>query len=392
MAFTTGTSTNYEDLLTDIRSWLVGTAGWTSLAWDQVTQECKSVDSIAAGGSSYVVDDTITLTGGTFATATELTVTSVSGGAVTGVSISEPGDYSVIPTDPVAQGSTSGSGTGATFNLTYNDSTGLLSLQAPGNGTGKEVFINIETVYDDGDNTYGWKIFGATGWQTGLAHGSQQGAGGPVWFNLWDSTIDYWVYANDRRFILIAQCGTNYMSCYAGFFLPFALGSEYPFPLAIIASYPEAALVSVANARNSFIADPGDGAAYYRRRDAESWRAIQNQSNSGLASAPVTGQRAFMWPHRTGRGASSPSASPNAWNGGGLDKMVENFANEMPLFQCHIIDMLADQVIGALEGVYSTSGYNRSVEQVVTISSQDYRLFQKVFRNNPGDFMAIEET
>lgn len=391
MAFTTGTSTDYADLLADIRTWLIAN-GWTSLAYSAVTQECKSVDSIAAAGSGYAVDDTITLTGGTFTTATVLTVTSVSGGAVTGVSITTPGDYSVIPTDPVAQGSTSGSGTGATFNLTYNDSTGSLSLQAPGNGTGKEVFINIETVYDDGNNHYGWKIFGATGWLTGLAHGSQQGAGGPVWFNLADSSIDYWIYANDRRFILIAQVGTNYMSMYAGFFLPFALGSEYPFPLAIIASYPELALPSVANARNAFIADPGDGAAYYRRRTAESWRAIQNQSNSSSANAPVTGQRAFIWPYKTGRTPGSGSVNPNNWNFGGIEKLVENFENETPLFQCHIIDMVDDTIIGALEGVFATSGFNRAVEQVVTISSQDYRLFQRVFRSNPGDFMAIEET
>jgi len=179
---------------------------------------------------------------------------------------------------------------------------------------------------------------------------------------------------------------------YAGFFLPFALGTEYPFPLAIIASYPEMALPSVANARNAFIADPGEGAAKYRRRTSESWRDIENHQTSSSNHKPSVGQRCFMWPYKTGRGFALGSDTADNWNYGGIEKMVENHENESPLFQCHIIDMLDDTVVGALEGVHATSGFNRSVEQVVTIDAQDYILFQRVFRSNPGDFMAIEET
>lgn len=74
--------------------------------------------SVASGGTGYVVDEYITLTGGT-GTNTVLKVSSVSGGAVTGVTIAVGGNYSVTPTDPVSQGSTTGSGTGATFNMTF---------------------------------------------------------------------------------------------------------------------------------------------------------------------------------------------------------------------------------------------------------------------------------
>lgn len=82
----------------------------------------ESMDSVAAGGSSYAVSDTITLTGGTFSVATVLVVDVVSAGAVTAASIVTPGNYTTAPGDPVAQGSTSGSGTGATFNMTYSSS------------------------------------------------------------------------------------------------------------------------------------------------------------------------------------------------------------------------------------------------------------------------------
>jgi hypothetical protein len=75
---------------------------------------------VSGGSSGYAVNDTITLTGGTFATAAVLTVTSIASGVVTGVSVTTPGSYSVLPTNPVSKGTTSGSGVGTpTFTLSF---------------------------------------------------------------------------------------------------------------------------------------------------------------------------------------------------------------------------------------------------------------------------------
>lgn len=72
--------------------------------------------AVAAGGSGYAVNDTITLSNGVVAT-----VATVSSGAVATVTLSNPGSISSgpAPTNPVAQSATSGTGTGATFNLTW---------------------------------------------------------------------------------------------------------------------------------------------------------------------------------------------------------------------------------------------------------------------------------
>jgi len=83
--------------------------------------------SVVAGGSGYAVGDTITLAGGVSTTVAVLTVTSVSSGAVTGVSVQTAGAYTqpALPTatmtitPAVAQASTSGGGTGATFKLRW---------------------------------------------------------------------------------------------------------------------------------------------------------------------------------------------------------------------------------------------------------------------------------
>lgn len=74
--------------------------------------------AVAAGGSSYAVDDVLTLSGGTFGSSATFTVTDVSGGAVTAVEMTTPGDYTAIPADPVS--TTGGSGTGCTLNVLWD--------------------------------------------------------------------------------------------------------------------------------------------------------------------------------------------------------------------------------------------------------------------------------
>jgi len=75
--------------------------------------------SIVAGGSGYAVGDTITLTGGTIVTNAVLTVAAVSSGAVTRVTVNARGFLTATPSNPVSQGATSGSGTGATFSINW---------------------------------------------------------------------------------------------------------------------------------------------------------------------------------------------------------------------------------------------------------------------------------
>jgi hypothetical protein len=88
--------------------------------------------AVAAGGSGYAVGDTITLTSGPTGAApigapAILQVATAPGGVISTVAVvnqingeSSPlgGSYFTIQSNPVAQGSTSGVGTGATFNLT----------------------------------------------------------------------------------------------------------------------------------------------------------------------------------------------------------------------------------------------------------------------------------
>lgn len=83
-----------------------------------------SAVAIAGGGTGYAVGDRITLAGGTNTVPAVIGVTAVSSGVITGAFVRVPGIYTVSPTNPVSQASTTGSGTGATFTLTFNGGVG----------------------------------------------------------------------------------------------------------------------------------------------------------------------------------------------------------------------------------------------------------------------------
>ena len=86
-----------------------------------------SAATVSSGGTSgFAVGDTITLSGGSYVTPTILKVTSVSSGVVTGVTIQAAGTYTTAPSNPVSQGGTSGAGVGTcTFTMTYGVVTGI---------------------------------------------------------------------------------------------------------------------------------------------------------------------------------------------------------------------------------------------------------------------------
>ena len=76
--------------------------------------------TVDAGGSGYTAGDLLVVTGGAGSIPVELTVDTVDGGgAVTGISISNSGRYTTIPTNPVAV--TGGTGSSAAFDLTFTN-------------------------------------------------------------------------------------------------------------------------------------------------------------------------------------------------------------------------------------------------------------------------------
>jgi hypothetical protein len=109
---------------------------------------------INAGGTGYTVGNTLTLVGGTFTSAAQLTVTAVSSGVITAVSILGGGGYSATPTYPASV--TGGSGSGATFTL----SAGIATLAI---GTAGSGYIEQPTVTFSGGGGSGAAAYATVG-------------------------------------------------------------------------------------------------------------------------------------------------------------------------------------------------------------------------------------
>lgn len=104
MAFIFGTSSNYQTFASILRRCAIGTS-------------LQSITSVAAGGTGYVVGDILNVSGGTSVVGAQLEVLAVSSGAVTSARIRNAGLYTSTPANAVSV--TGGSGTGATFNLSW---------------------------------------------------------------------------------------------------------------------------------------------------------------------------------------------------------------------------------------------------------------------------------
>lgn len=88
---------------------------------DYLSSRRVGTASITTGGSGYTANDILTVTGGSFTTATTITVLTVNGGGtILTAAVEDPGNYTVRPTNPVSV--TGGTGSGATFNLSFDAS------------------------------------------------------------------------------------------------------------------------------------------------------------------------------------------------------------------------------------------------------------------------------
>jgi len=127
--------------------------GVTALA--SVAQMQIAAATIASGGTGYTVGDVLTIVGGTpVTTGATLTVSTVSAGVITAVTVSAFNNYTVLPTNPVSV--TGGTGSGATFNITY----AVISFTIDNAGSG---YIEQPTVSFSGGGGSGAAAYATVG-------------------------------------------------------------------------------------------------------------------------------------------------------------------------------------------------------------------------------------
>lgn len=268
-------------------------------------------------------------------------------------------------------------------------------LRAPGGSSGNEFFLYMNSAADVGNGYYGLRINAAIDYDSTLLIGGQKMISPDTYLNLWQNSMDYWFYANGRRVVIVAKVNTSYVSAYLGCFLPFALPSQYTKPFTIIAPASTLHKYDRSVTQNRFVADPGNGCAYYLNRSFNQWIAVANHE-VGVSEVNFSfNPSAIMWPHRSVRHSvnADEAGDIGSWSYGGLARIRPPLSGEVPQFLCHILSLSERKFVGALDGVYSVPGFNRTSEQLVTFGSpaSNFRTFQNIFRTTARDFMAIEE-
>ena len=114
---------------------VVGGTGTASvLQVSAVSAVANDLGGSANAGSGYAVNDTLTFSGAGFTRPVVMTVQAISGGAITNLAITDPGQFTgSMPSNPVTPTSTSGSGINATVNITWGVST--VTVSVPGSYT-----------------------------------------------------------------------------------------------------------------------------------------------------------------------------------------------------------------------------------------------------------------
>ena len=115
--------------------------------------------TITSGGTGYTVGDLLTFVGGTFTGSSNATVTTVSSGVITGITYTNYGQYTVLPTNPISV--TGGTGTGATFTINNWGIGTIFTITAAGSG-----YVEQPTVSFSGGGGSGAAAYTTVGGQT----------------------------------------------------------------------------------------------------------------------------------------------------------------------------------------------------------------------------------
>ena len=118
----------------------------------------------------------------------------------------------------------------------------------------KEIYFGIQTMGDTNVGYANWQIRGFTGFATSSPQYvdflGQPGKSPPVYLPLQFSpaVMEYWFIANNRHVKGVVKTGSSYQNFYIGFINPYALESEYPYPMYVGATAQSESIIFSSNA------------------------------------------------------------------------------------------------------------------------------------------------
>jgi hypothetical protein len=271
-------------------------------------------------------------------------------------------------------------------------SLGEIILKGSGDGGTDAIYVGIKRYASPGNDTYGWSLQGFTGF-TGAAFMLQPGAitGNLPCISLWNDTIKYWFFVNNRRIIVVAQVATIYVAAYLGYILPYGTPGQWPYPLCIGGSNVTDSTYNVprySDTSNSMsvcfnpVAGSAGSSPLVIRASSGTWQRLWNASTTILPPGQSTSLLKVgngVWPYNE-RYQSS---------GVGWFYVRPNQAGDTPLMPLRLCRPDTPDLLGIFDGVKYVSGYNNGSEDTATEGSDTYIIFQNTFRTTLSDFFAV---
>jgi len=379
-----------------------------------------------AGGTGYVVGEILTLVGGTVeTTAGTFEVLTEAAGVVLTVKPVNIGDYSELPTSPVAT-TASASGTGATLDLTrsgwlmrnttYTDDQTDAEFWAEGvNNSGANPFIGAFTETEGGNPQ--WMLAGASGFNGASLWEDQPGISPVTAMSnsipsarvpLTVSDLDFFFFVTPRRFIMVAHSLSTYEMIYMGLFVPFITdpASKWPLPLFIAGTTQRSSeLISTTQGglHTTFLVEPGSN-QYFLRDQAGNW----NQR--------ATGNTAWdQWPEQALNTLSNvvETRAPNIATGsgtvsifGGLwrDQHYNSTPGDMGFLNVGVGSRLyfllpftfyqdepgAVQVLGETDGLFKLAARDLIAENIIVDQlGREHMVFPNIDQTDLQDFYTV---
>lgn len=262
-------------------------------------------------------------------------------------------------------------------------------FRGPGLAGNDEIHVNIRRFFSAAGGVYNWEFQGATSYDGGLDYANQPGSNQTCFYCLSNGVMNYWFFANGRRFIVITKIGTVFVSAYAGFIMPYALPSEYPYPMFIGAtSYLESRSYSEPDYYTSAFWKMGYG--YRNTVELRIDSAVQLRLVSGLwlpfkqnTVTTYEDNSGAIWPYWSIDVASNSDP--------GIGNLTKNMDGSYSILPIILYSSTYDtkDVFGELDGVFHTPGIDLNSEDTLTIGGDTYLCFQNVEDVGRNDFAAI---
>lgn len=401
MSFYTGSAGDYLDLL------LVLTVRLRQEGW--ITErETKSTESITG----------VDTTNDTFTVGTDLSSEFSVGDhfEVTG-STGNDGLYEI--TDISTDGQTftvseSVSDSTADGTIDWYGAENEVIFNGPGLSGSEQIFAGIKPYNYSSDDVFNWELDGFTDFNSSSGFNDQPGSISEE-FNhtslvaLDNDTINYWIAVNGQRVIMVAGHNSVYEQMYLGFYNTYGSPGQYPYPLLIGGSLSGQYATSTGNNSDErYSVVHGEHSAYWNPGNNSGTTLSSGRSSGALFRTPG-GEWMNMINFKNGdeyetanekRGVTSPYLTNNDMHDRTpLKRIRSNHDGSYTILPINICGRGVNDgsgestpnVFGELDGCFFVSGFGLSSEDVITINSTDYTVFQNIYRTEIDQYFCVEQ-